>query len=267
MRYIIKLIPVFFSLFLAVSCGSKIKFPEGGYTYPVSLYNNIKDSFHAAYYGHLWCVAYDEPDLQTKPPGQNTIRLIYETAFGKAAVFILTENEIVVKQPIQGDPYAEHDPDKLNQLEKIHFRILQGGFPIQEMDTASKTKTMTDSLVGIYPKLLDPAYYRYLLDKSSKADSIPFKYSVKKAKLSDSAYKDIVNQINASNYWKLPLHIKCDGEYLDGYGFMLEVATPQKYNLVSLANCPEKSLKFSWACQAIINAAHLDDAITIVSEK
>ena len=262
MRTSLKFISVIFVGIFFTSCSRELKFPQGGYDYPAFRYKNIKNSFNSLYYFHCWSVAYNEPELNIKPLKQNTFRLTYETAFGKAAIFIITQNEIVVKQPIQGSPYPDRDMEKLNQIERLHYRILQHNFPIQEMDSAKKGNL--DSFTKVYPQLLTPAYYKYLLDKSAKYDSIPFKYSTKRIKIPFSTYEDIVTQINASGYWNLPFHIECEDDYLDGFGFILEANTSRKYNVVSLANCPEKSLKFSQACQSIVDAANLEKEITII---
>lgn len=267
MGHIIKFIAYVGIFFFLTSCNRKnIEFPEGGYSYSSPLYKNLKDSFNSSHYFNIWSAAYNEPDLTKKPLSQTTIRLTYETAFGNAAIFTMTENEIVIKQPTQGSPYPDLDSMKLTPEERLHFRILKRYFPIQELDSTNTKKGMLDSLNKIYSKLLNPIYYKYLLDKSVVADSIQFKYSVKKVQIPYSKYTEIVSKINSSGYWQLPLHIECDQASTDGYGFLLEVNTNQKFNLVGLSNCPEKALKFSEACQAIINAANLGKEITIIHE-
>ena len=260
----IKPIAIIVMICLFISCNEKINFPDGGYNYPASPYKTIKDSFNFAYYSHYWCLAYNEPDMNIKPLNQTTFRLIYETAFGKSVVFTMTANEIIIKQAIQGQPYPDRDLTKLDSLEKLHFQILRSSFPIQEVDSTNPQKGSLNSLVKSYPKLMDPNYYKSLLDKSAKADSLPFKYITKRVSISDSLYTELLLKINSSGYWQLPPHIECGNEYLDGYGFILEANTKKKYNYVGLANCPEKSLSFSKACQAIIDAAGWNKEIEIV---
>lgn len=266
MRNSIKPIAFIVMICLFISCNEKIKFPDGGYNYPASPYKTIRDSFNFVYYSHYWCLAFNEPDMSIKPLNKTTFRLIYETAFGESVVFTMTENEIIIKQATQGQPYPDRDLTKLDSLERLHFRILLSSFPNNEVDSTSPQKESLNSLVRSYPKLLDPNYYKSLLDKSAKADSLPFKYITKRVSISNSLYNELLSKINSSGYWQLPPHIECGVEYLDGYGFILEANTTKKYNYVGLANCPEKSLKFSKACQAIIDAAGLDKKIKIVSE-
>ena len=260
----IKFIPIVVLFVLIASCNTKL--PDGHYDYSASAYKSIADSFYTRLYRKQWCLAYDELDLSVKPLKQPVFRLVYETAFGEAAVFIVNKNELIIKQPLMGNPYRTYDSLKLSGMERLHFRVLKRNFPIQEMDSQNRRKPVVDSLAKIYPKLLDPNYYSYLLDKSFKPDSIPFKYSVKKVALSESKYNEIVNQINSSGYWELPRHVECDYDYTDGYGIILEANTPKKYKIVSIGICSEKALKFSKACQAIINVANLDKKIIIVSD-
>lgn len=264
MRNTIRLIELIVLISVFSSCNRKIDFPNGGYNYPANPYKTIRDSFNFAYYSHYWYLSYNEPDLSIKPLKQNTFRLIYESAFGKSVVFTMTENEIIIKEAIQGRPYPDQDLTKLDPIEKMHLQILRGNFPIQEMDTTN-AKSL-NSLVKAYPKFLDPNYYKSLLDKSASIDSVPFKYKTESVSISSSLYNKLLSKINSSGYWQLPPHIECGQEYLDGYGFILEANTDRKYNYVGLANCPEKSLMFSKACQAIIDAAGLDKKIRVVSE-
>lgn len=258
------LIALFFASFF-ISCNNEIKFPAGGYDYPAFLKDNLKDSFYQAYYFPYWCKAYDEPDLSSKSMGENTFRLIYQTAFNEEVVFTMTKAEIVVKKPLEGHPYPAFDSLILDGVERHHFKILQQYFPIQEYDANIKRKAYLDSLANVYPQLLDPYYYKALLNKAIRKDLPLFKYSIKRVPISESKYKSIVDQINLSGYWKLPRHIECTEDYADGYGFGLEANTAKKYNFVTLANCPEKAYAFSKACQSIIDASNPDKKIIIVS--
>lgn len=248
-----------------VSCDNEIKFPPGGYDYPAFLKENLKDSFNQTYYVPYWCKAYDEPDLRTRSIGETTFRLIYQTTFDEEVVFTMTKNAIVIKKPLQGHPYPEFDSLVLNGLERYHFQILQRDFPIQEYAAHNKRKAKLDSLANVYPQLLDPNYYKELLNKARRLNMPSFKYSIKRVPISDSKYRAIVEQINLSGYWSLPRHVECTGDYADGYGFGLEANTANKYNFVTLANCPEKAYAFSKACQAIIDASNLEEKIVIVS--
>lgn len=275
LKYILKLC---FILSVA-SCNSKINFPAGGYNYPVdiskidtnvfsypkTLKANRKDSFRSSYYGYYWYKNFDEPNLSIRPQSQVTFRLVYESAFGATSIFTMTPNQIVVKQLIQGKFYKENDTMKLDKLERLHFRLLERNFPIEDLPLDYQFKRTADSFAKIYPKLLDPNYYKYLLDKSSFTDTIPFKYSVKKI-ISNAVFRGIVKMINASGYWGLPFQIKCNGESTDGYGFSLEANLPKRYSVVSLSNCPEKADKFSWACQAIVDASSLERKIKLISK-
>ena len=263
----VKFITVFFFVALCYSCSSIPDFPEGGYKYPASPFKGTKDSFNSSLYSHYWSLAFNELELNVAPLKQVTIRLIYETAFGESVTLIMTQKEIVIKQAIQGSPYPNYEIDKLDSLERFHLQILRSNFPIEEIKPDNPTKKRMDSLAGIYPKLLDPNYYKYLLDKSTNFDSIPFKYKTTKVPITNSKFHTLLEEINASGYWKLPPRVKCDSDgYLDGFGFMLEANTPQKYNFVSLSNCPEKALEFSKACQAIIDAANLSKRIRVIPE-
>jgi hypothetical protein len=264
---IIRLLLLFCILYFTISCDRQSKFPEGGYKYPAKLYKSIRDSFNSAYSLQHWCKSYNEQDLSNIPLDTPTFRLVYETAFGESAIFILRPYEITVKEPTQGKPYPEYDTLKLTQLERLHFKLLKRSFPIQELKSDNPKKKKADSLAKLYPVLLDPKYYKALLDKAEKPDSIAFKYSIKKIALTKSKYIQLIDLINTSGYWTLPIHIECDYDYTDGYGILLEANTKKKYNFVSIGICSEEAIAFCKACQAIIDVSNLDKKIKIISEK
>jgi hypothetical protein len=264
-----------------MSCSTPgIIYPEGGYDYPKSLNNTdtsnysfpiahligAKDSFNASYYGHYWGQCYNEPNLSLQPFGKDIFRLTYETAFGDASIFTLTEDEIVIKQPKSGSPYPEYDSTKLNELEKLHYSILQWNFPIKDTSHSIKSQKRLDSLAKLYPKLVDPSYYKYLIDKSAIFKKEAFTYTTKRTRISKNKFYKIVTLINSSGFWKLPYRNKCDVDFTDGFGFILEANTARKYNIVNI-NCPYDKSDFVKACQELINAANLDKKIKVYDEK
>ena len=264
---------------IIASCNSKINFPAGGYDYPADVSKidtnvfyypkdiaNKKDSFRSSYYGYYWHKAFGEPNLSIRPQHEITFRLVYVNAFGATSIFTVTQNQIVVKKLLQGKFYPQHDIMKLDTLERLHLRILENNFPIEDLPLDYSGKKTMDSFAAIYPKLLDPHYYKYLWDKSSYTDTVPFRYSVNKIMISTEKFNSIVNQINAADYWKSPFEIGCVDGYLDGYRFTLEANLPGRYNVVSLSNCPEKASKFSAVCQAIVDACNLEKKIELISE-
>jgi hypothetical protein len=250
----------------------EINYPKGGYDYPKNINSTdmnhysypirnlmgTRDSFYSCYYGHYWGMAYKEPNISIKPQDEDMFRLIYETAFGGDVIFILTKNEIIVKQPKKGSPYPEYDSTKLTAIQRDHYQLLKLRFPLEP------GYKRIDSLLKLYPKLNDPAYYRYLLDKSEILKKDTFTYAMKRVSVSRSLYLKLVRLMNASGYWELPYKINCDAGVADGYGFILEANTRSKYNYVGASSCPGDISKFREACQAIIDAAKVDKKITVI---
>jgi len=221
-----------------------------------------RDSFNDAYYGKFWGRGYNEPNLSIRQFEKDIFRLSFESAFGNSLVFILTEDNIVIKERKTGSPYPEYDSTKLTDLEKLHYKIFKRYFPLQDTTYSAQLKKRLDSIVEQYPKLLDQSYYRYLLEKSTRSDSEPFTYSTKKVKISKRKFNEIVNLINSSGFWRMPYHNECKYDFADGFGFILEANTPKKYNIVGIA-CPGDTSDFIKACQEIINAANLEKKIKL----
>jgi hypothetical protein len=132
-------------------------------------------------------------------------------------------------------------------------------------DTSYKKweKIYFDSLSKIYPELLDPNYYKYLLDKSS-SDKEKFEYSLQRIPIKKKRFLSLVNQINESEYWQLPFDNWCNHPPSDAGGFTLEVNTPKKYNVVFTLSCPADSTKYIKACQELVKYAKMDDEIKLI---
>ena len=271
MRYFLISIAVLF-----VCCKSQTKFPDGGFDYPLDLSSNdtnhyfyqLKDSgylldrmrYRSAYQVY---VPFDEPNLSIKPQPQETFRLFYSEAFGDCVVLTLTQDLINVKK---GDPMEVflEDTSKLTPIENFHLKF-KTRFPF---DTTKlripHAKKYFDSLIKLYPQLLDPTYYSKLYDKSIVRSQKKLNYSVAKINLTRQQYNSLIQEINSSGFWSLPYEVKCEATPTDGFGFTLEANTHEKYKVVSIGVCGENNAsKFTKACQKLIQFAKLDKEINL----
>ena len=82
---------------------------------------------------------------------------------------------------------------------------------------------------------MDPAYYRYLINKSLSGKREPFTYTVKRIPLKPAEYLRMVTAINKSGYWKLPRELPHHYDVMDGTGYTLEANIPGRYNLVQFS--------------------------------
>ena len=254
-----------------------ISYPKGGYDYPnptevtdtsflVYPVKNLltpRDSFRQAYYGYYWAKAFNEQNLSIKYQGSDVFRFELRSVFGKDIIITLTQNLIVVKEIVKGDCYPVEDLNNLTPLESDHLYFLNNKFPLNREITSERSQHRIDSLVKLYPELLDPKYYKYLLDKSINRETEKFEYKEKKIAIKSKKFIELVESINSSGFWKLPPQLECDIDVLDGYAFTLEANTKNKYNFVSSGNCTTTQDKFKKACQEIINCAKLDKKIRL----
>ena len=216
-------------IFAFCACDSNniisIQYPDGGYNYsekisskdsnfyfyPLKDLLSTKDSFDYSYYSDHFYSSFDEPNLSLRPRQKGIFRLEYfdgALSSMKPVVIVLTEDEIVVKEGNKGQAVPWPDTSKLNQLEKYHYELLQWRFPLDDTSYNPWQKKYLDSIAKQHPKLRNPAYYRYLLDKS-KALEEEFTYTTKKISISNKTYKYLVDQINQSGYWKMPFQFVC----------------------------------------------------------
>jgi len=258
-------------------CETAIHYPEGGYDYPKhvedtnyyfyplkSLFSE-RDSFRAAY-NYIYYQAFNEPNLSLKPAGEDIFRLSYEGFKDSPMIIILTKGKIVAKRGTF-EEIDKEDTNRLSQIENFHYRILHHSFPLQNRNYGGnyQLKKNRDSLIKLYPQLLDPAYFKYLIKKITVPNT-HYKYTFIERSIPYSEYYRLVLLINETGYWKMPFSLPCEQESTDGFGFSLEANTAKKYNFVGYGSCgniDSMQKKFSAACQQIIKCAGLNNSIHV----
>ena len=184
---------IFFFILLStgiLSCKQEISFPEGGYNYPVDLFDNQGEGFRMNYINNFFLQSFKEQPLHTSPEKQITIRL--EIIRIHASIITVTKKEIVVKQSLKGHCYPDFDLSKLTATELIQFSMIDR---MPKMTGKKKMTLSKDSMVKLYPQLLSNSYYKYLLDKAQTPDG-PFIFSVKHVAISENTFYRLLDKIN-----------------------------------------------------------------------
>jgi len=254
------------------------KFPEGGYEIPKHVddkYINVPcypvmnmldpwDSMNKVFWGYRILTAFNEPNISIKPSEKPILRLIYND-FTTCFIITLNQDKIIVKNGNLVN-YMQYDDSILTDLEKEHFGILELNFPLTKTNMKNKSKFrqhLVDSLIKHFPILLDPKYYRYLLDKYYVVKKRPFVFITNKISISKYQYRKIIRLINESGYWRLPINNNCSNPPTDGFTFILEANTGLKYNFVESGMCFDHSTNFTKACQELIKCAKVDNQILV----
>ena len=271
-RYIILLI----SLFI-VSCHEYPKYPNGGYDYPKDFpasdtnlyYHQLqglipeRESFYNTY-AYLFYQSFNEPNLSIRPQRKETFRITYRTAFFDDVIITFNEDSLTVKKRINGISRYKNDTTKLTDIEKVHLKILDRWYPIDTLTYKPWLKRYFDSLVKLYPQLLDPAYYHKLADKTIAFSDEKFSFETIHYPLAKQQYKSLVEGINTSGFWSSPYHINCAASIADGVEFTFEANTKKKYKVVSVFSCPNDTSNFHKACQKIVEVAKMEKDIQLV---
>lgn len=272
-----------FSLCLVLACTKSRKetiYPKGGYNYiressrqadsnfyflPARNSISREDSVQIAFWVKLFYQSFNEPNLSLEPKEHSILRLSYLDAMRLTSetVISLTENKIEVKRRVTEDSTPALDENNLNQLERYHFNLIRSYHLLDRGPNYSKKLNhRLDSIIKVYPILNDTRYHVYLYNKALKKSEAS-NYTTKTIQISKSVFNSLVDSINLSGYWTLPVNVPCKYPPMDGDGFTLEANTPQKYNVVTLSSCEERPDKFVRACQLLIKAAGLDNEIKL----
>jgi hypothetical protein len=227
-----------------------IDLPKGGFDFPKTISANdsnfyfygIKDlqkpadSLRDAFFGQKMFKAFNEPNLSVKPFAKVTFRLTSEWESMIDYVITIIQDSIIVKKRTKTSYVYK---DNMSQLERSHIDILFMNYPLIKNNRNIKEfkRRYLDSLIEIYPELLNRNYYRTLLDKMYIPYDSLFSYSITKLPISESQYSELINLINSSGYWKMPYHFDCHDRAMDGSIDILEANTGNKYNVVK-SYCP-----------------------------
>lgn len=265
-----------FSILFFSSCNNSIEHLDGGYDYPKNVSDkdssnytlaikNFESEESAFYhsYDYLFYRLFNEPNLSLQPMPNETFRLVYQHALGKTVIVTFNKDSLTIKE---GSPSILYrmDTTRLTALELSHYRLLARRFPLDDTTKNKMFRKYLDSMTKLYPQLLDAAYYHTLYDKIWVRNNEKFDYKFSKMVLQKGQFDSIVNEINMSGYWQLPLSIENDCDIADGASFSLEANTKYKYQLVSSPDCPGDTTKFTKACQHIIELAKLDHQIGLI---
>jgi hypothetical protein len=275
MKWLFPIVPLALIFFL-IGCKDKIEYPKGGFEYPeqvevkdTNLYyyplKNIESKRDAFYdtYTYLFYREFDEPNLSIRPQSKETFRLTYSTAFGNSVIISLTNGLITVKKGNIEELYDE-DTSHLSEIEKFHWELLKRRFPIETADKKPSHKHYYDSLIKLYPQLVDPQYYHRLYEKTMVRNTTKFTYPVTKISLENQQFDSLIRQINSSGFWTMPYRIDCNDPPTDGDAFTFEANTKKKYQVVSVGGCPGDTSNFTKACQKLIDMAKLNKEIYLV---
>ncbi len=273
-------------IFLVQSCSFKNKKIEGGYDFidnipssDTNLYTcPIKDKLigkDSVYqnFSHYDFEAFDEPNISLQKSNEPIFRLEYQTAFGFPHVMItLVKEKLIIKEAIDGIPSKKIIDDSLFNLsntEKVHFKLLRRKYPLTNYiknyaNWHPKKQYYFDSIIKASPELLNPKYFKNLLEKALIDNPEKFNYKIKEIKLSSKDYITLVDSINTSGYWKLPIYLpkKTSGNH--GYGYSLEANAYGKYNIV-YGNCWDTIIvPYLRSLQQIINKSNLSKDIDVL---
>ena len=259
-------------LFLSCKNNTRGRCPDGGYNYPVSVtasdsdfyfvpLRNVftrKDSLNYSYQYHLYKY-FDEPNLSLHAEDSDVFRFVISGPFNDPVIIKLVGHEMLVKTVTSHNSMITGSDEKLTELEKLHYHTLERRYPIGEKEVKPWVKHYLDSLVALYPRLLDVNYYDYLIKKRIVPADSAFVYATRRKTLDHQQYDAFINLLDTSGYWKLPYWIDCKDPPFDGWGFDLEANTGEKYNFVATSSCEaaDESLKFRKACMLLIGYAGL----------
>lgn len=267
-------------IFLLQSCrndkDTAIIFPEGGYDYPKNImaddanfyYYPIKNSekkklVFGDYYMYYLYHLFQEPNLSLEPRKKETFRLYYSDAFNTTIMLTLSDNVITIKEGITEGLYEDRTA-QLSPIEKLHLKMLDDNYPIDEMNRNSKFIVQYDSMIKLYPQLLEVKYYHSIYEKSFARTNKKFNFNTRKFYLTTSKYDSLVKQLNASEFWSLPYLNEYKGMQLDGFTFVLEANTKKKYQVVRVQACADNVIKFTQFCQQLIELTHLGKEIDLI---
>jgi hypothetical protein len=228
--------------------------------YPLLDSLGTEDSFWTAQLSEGVYPQFNEANLSLKPALKPIIRIAY--LFEQDIIFItLSENKITVKELISGVPYPTlYDSFNLRPIQRNHLRILQLHFPLNAHKKPYQ-KRYCDSLALVYPELLNPSYYKMLMNAAFEYEDMEFQYQTTVTPITENTYSHLLNQFHNNGFWQLPHHIKCRVTSTGTASLILEGNSGSKYQFVETALCNDDPLPVFKACEALVKFAGLNNKI------
>jgi hypothetical protein len=266
-------------LLIMFGCNNEpIIYPDGGYAFintdtiedksfpyfPVRDSITIRDSINAIFYDKNVLKLFDESNISLKPIQKEIFRLSVMGMGISCYYFTLTHGKLITKKGLQMGIF-EGNNSELSPLDSFQFQYMMFNYPKRkdEIRLLAKWKKHQDSLYKKYPEMNSAHHLIYLFEKANFPLSNTFKYETRIITLPTQIYRNLIEKINNSNYWKMSLILDCPNASTDGNSYILEANNGKKYNYVRFGNCPDTSNKFTQTCQEIINYAHYENEIKI----
>ena len=257
----------------------ELNFPEGGYAfaeyinpkdssflfYPIRSLETIRDSTYDAFYTRKIYESFNEPNISLKPREKPLFRILCLGMTTPAYFITVTEDNIIVKKGLRVD-YLHKVNTALTEIDQLHLQILESGVPLSKRlkNKSPVQRKFIDSLIKLCPDLLKEEYYHKLMSKSFIPLDKPFTYSTRKISIGSNRFVKIMNSINNSGFWNLPIELVCNNSPHDGNIIIVECNSGTKYQVVKFGSCEDQPIDFKIACQEIIKYAGLSDEIKLL---
>ncbi|MEP6845429.1 MAG: hypothetical protein ABI861_05475 [Panacibacter sp.] len=219
-----------------------------------------RDSFLHVTYGMNYFKKFNEQNFSLRFLGTETFRFSYDTW---ALNITFNKDEMIVKTRKNGVIYEILNKGRLDSNEIRQINFFERNYFANKEKFSPARKAYYDSMIKKYPELLSLTRYKTLYDKAIDYDSAKFEYDTKIIKLSSKQYCNLIDSLNATDFWSLPWRIDYPEEVADGGGYSFEANTKHKYKIFICYGLPIDSIKLTGFCKYLIEFAGLSDKISL----
>ncbi len=215
------------------------------YAYPLRDSFLKYDSFRIASRDACYFNSFKENNLSFSSPQQPIYRLVYfaDGLDYYSAILTLTNEKMVVKELVSGYTMLRRDIEELDSTIRRNIIFINEYLLLEIHRGISVAELFRDSVNSIYPDAISFQNFREYEKTVYDFNDSNFSFVTRSVPISRKRYTDFVQKINNSGYWTMPIKdARCVGESMHAGGYLLEVATPEKYRYVDYMNChPDSS--------------------------
>lgn len=195
--------------------------------FPLDLAKNRGDSL-IIYGESAYLKAINEKKIYGCLLENDVLRLTYRRAFHEPVMIRITKDSLIIKYDVEA--IVDQSVYNMTKLSEDECEIWEAFDEYDSYIRFDQTEN-ADSILKLYPKILDSSYIKNLENKMYEPEFVKHHLRTQKVKITKREYRILLDSIDMSTFWMKDNfnHVFAG---MDGSDYLLEVSTKDHYHFV-----------------------------------